>query len=142
MLSKRQAELLQFLETSIRLDGTCPSHQEICEALGLGSKSQVHRLVGILEEKGFLKRLPGRSRSIEVIRAHAAAPIPVGYTEVQVSRVASALVCSLGAGGLPEGQTADGLARRLLDAAFSEAGTPGGIPPMTRRAPMESLAVA
>lgn len=125
MLSRRQAELLEFLDNSIRLDGACPSHEEIRDALGLSSKSQVHRLVGILEEKGFLKRLPGRSRSIAILRSHASAPEPC-YTEGQVSLMAAALICNLGRAALPAGRSANDVARELLEAAFAKTPTMQG----------------
>ncbi|MEM6492169.1 MAG: transcriptional repressor LexA [Pseudomonadota bacterium] len=69
MLTKKQRELLAFIETRLAADGVSPSFDEMREAVGLRSKSGVHRLVSGLEERGFLRRLPNRARALEVLRA-------------------------------------------------------------------------
>jgi len=71
MLTKKQRELLAFIEARLAADGVSPSFDEMREAIGLKSKSGVHRLVGGLEERGFLRRLPNRARALEVLRGPA-----------------------------------------------------------------------
>jgi repressor LexA len=61
-------EMLELLESSIRTTGTVPSFGEMAVAMGLSSKSAVHRIVTALEERGFIRRLPNRARAIEVIK--------------------------------------------------------------------------
>lgn len=68
MLTRRQLDMLELLEESIRTTGTVPSFGEMSVALKLNSKSAVHRLVTALEERGFIRRLPNRARAIEVIK--------------------------------------------------------------------------
>jgi len=77
MLTKKQRERLAFIEARLAADGVSPSFDEMREAVGLKSKSGVHRLVGGLEERGFLRRLPNRARALEVLRGPSeTAPTP------------------------------------------------------------------
>ena len=69
MLTRKQHELICFIEDRLNATGISPSFEEMKEALGLKSKSGVHRLISALEERGFLKRLPNRARALEVTRA-------------------------------------------------------------------------
>ena len=69
MLTKKQLELLRFLEKKINSSGVSPSFEEMKFALGLRSKSGIHRLICALEERGFLRKLPHRARSIEILRS-------------------------------------------------------------------------
>lgn len=68
MLTRKQHELICFIEDRLAETGISPSFEEMKEALGLKSKSGVHRLISALEERGFLKRLPNRARALEVTR--------------------------------------------------------------------------
>ena len=68
MLTKKQRDLLMFIHERLQKDGVPPSYEEMKDALGLHSKSGIHRLVNALEERGFLKRLPNRARAIEILR--------------------------------------------------------------------------
>ncbi|HAU28497.1 MAG TPA: repressor LexA [Rhodospirillaceae bacterium] len=68
MLTRKQHALLQFIHARLQDSGISPSFDEMKDALGLKSKSGIHRLIGSLEERGFLKRLPHRARALEVIR--------------------------------------------------------------------------
>ncbi|HBO58507.1 MAG TPA: repressor LexA [Alphaproteobacteria bacterium] len=68
MLTKRQHELLLLIDRRLREDGVSPSFEEMKEAVGLKSKSGIHRLITALEERGFIRRLPNRARALEVLR--------------------------------------------------------------------------
>jgi repressor LexA len=68
MLTRKQHELLLFINKRLAEAGVSPSFDEMKEALGLKSKSGIHRLITGLEERGFLKRLPHRARALEVTR--------------------------------------------------------------------------
>lgn len=68
MLTKKQLELLVFIDTYLKKEGTAPSFEEMKEAVNLKSKSGIHRLVTALEERGFLHRLAHRARALEVIK--------------------------------------------------------------------------
>ena len=68
MLTRKQHELLTFIQTRLEDSGISPSFEEMKEALDLKSKSGVHRLISALEERGFIRRLPNRARALEVIR--------------------------------------------------------------------------
>lgn len=67
MLTRKQNELLNYIELVIATEGTSPSFEEMKEALGLKSKSGVHRLVSALEERGYIRRLTNRARALEVV---------------------------------------------------------------------------
>ena len=68
MLTKKQLNLLEFIEKKTSANGVSPSFDEMKEALNLKSKSGIHRLIIALEERGFIRRLPHRARALEVIR--------------------------------------------------------------------------
>ena len=73
MLTAKQHELLHFIQQKLDNSGISPSFEEMKEALGLKSKSGIHRLISALEERGFLRRLPNRARALEVIKVPEAA---------------------------------------------------------------------
>ena len=68
MLTKKQFELLLFINERLKETGVSPSFDEMKEALNLKSKSGIHRLITALEERGFIKRLAHRARALDVIR--------------------------------------------------------------------------
>jgi len=68
MLTRKQHELLTFIQIRLEESGISPSFEEMKEALDLKSKSGVHRLISALEERGFIRRLPNRARALEVLR--------------------------------------------------------------------------
>lgn len=68
MLTKKQHQLLMFIHERMQSDGVAPSFDEMKLALDLKSKSGIHRLIGALEERGFLRRLPHRARALEVVK--------------------------------------------------------------------------
>ena len=68
MLTRKQYELLLFIDERIRESGVPPSFDEMKEALDLKSKSGIHRLITALEERGFLRRMEKRARALEVIK--------------------------------------------------------------------------
>jgi repressor LexA len=68
MLTRKQYELLVYVERRLNETGVSPSFEEMKDALGLRSKSGIHRLITGLEERGFIKRLPHRARALEIIR--------------------------------------------------------------------------
>ncbi len=77
MLTRKQHELLVFINDHIAETGVSPSFDEMKAALNLRSKSGIHRLVIGLEERGFIRRLPHRARALEIIRMpETAARIP------------------------------------------------------------------
>jgi repressor LexA len=68
MLTRKQHELLRFIQVRLEDTGISPSFEEMKEALDLKSKSGVHRLISALEERGFIRRLPNRARALEVLK--------------------------------------------------------------------------
>src|ERR1700755_2947032 len=68
MLTRKQYELLRFINERLKEAGVPPSFDEMKDALDLRSKSGIHRLITALEEGGFIRRLPTRARAIEVIK--------------------------------------------------------------------------
>ena len=81
MLTRKQQELLLFINERLGKDGVSPSFDEMKDAVGLKSKSGIHRLITALEERGFIRRLPHRARALEVLK------LPPGVGE-QISTLA------------------------------------------------------
>lgn len=76
MLTAKQQQLLLFINDRLSSGGVSPSFDEMKDALGLKSKSGVHRLINALEERGFIRRMANRARALEVLKlpeTHAAA---------------------------------------------------------------------
>ena len=69
MLTKKQHELLLFLEEKIAKTGVTPSFEEMKNKVGLKSKSGIHRLISALEDRGFIKKLPFKARAIEILKS-------------------------------------------------------------------------
>src|SRR6476620_4056200 len=76
MLTKKQSELLRFINERLKETGVPPSFDEMKDALDLRSKSGIHRLIMALEERGFIRRLPNRARALEVIRLPESSSTP------------------------------------------------------------------
>ena len=68
MLTKKQKNLLIFINKRIRSSGISPSYEEMKNSLNLKSKSGIHRLISALEERGFVKRLAHKARALEVVK--------------------------------------------------------------------------
>lgn len=68
MLTRKQHKLLLFIDSHLKQTGFSPSFDEMREAMGLRSKSGIHRLISGLEERGFLRRHHHRARALEVIQ--------------------------------------------------------------------------
>jgi repressor LexA len=68
MLTKKQHELLMYINQRLLATGVAPSFDEMKDALNLRSKSGIHRLISGLEERGFIRRLPHRARALEVTK--------------------------------------------------------------------------
>ena len=68
MLTKKQRNLLLFINKKIRSSGVSPSYEEMKDSLNLKSKSGIHRLITALQERGFIKRLAHKARALEVLK--------------------------------------------------------------------------
>ena len=66
-LTKRQREILDYLNEFIQQNGYAPSLEEIGRRFGLSSLATVHKHLTNLQEKGFIKRAYNESRGIELI---------------------------------------------------------------------------
>ncbi|MDD4111318.1 MAG: hypothetical protein PHS54_07285, partial [Clostridia bacterium] len=64
MLTKRQKEVLDFITEYIDKNGFGPTLNEINQKLGMGSASAAYQHVDALERKGYLKKLPNKTRAI------------------------------------------------------------------------------
>ncbi|MBF0892124.1 transcriptional repressor LexA [Gluconobacter sp. LMG 1744] len=107
MLTRKQHQLLLYIDDHLRRTGYSPSFDEMKDALELRSKSGIHRLISALEERGFLRRHHHRARALEVLR------LPHMGTEAPVAPLASEAAGFVPA-VLSQGETG-------LDGAFSEA---------------------
>ncbi len=68
MLTRKQLDLLDFINKKLQNEGVPPSFDEMKVALDLRSKSGIHRLITALEERGFIRRLAHRARAIEIVK--------------------------------------------------------------------------
>jgi repressor LexA len=68
MLTKKQKNLLLFINKKLRSTGVSPSYEEMKNSLNLKSKSGIHRLISALEERGFIRRLAHKARALEVLK--------------------------------------------------------------------------
>lgn len=94
MLTAKQHELLHFIQQKLDASGISPSFEEMKEALGLKSKSGIHRLISALEERGFLRRLPNRARALEVLKipeGKSATTVPARENVVPLRKPAPAM---------------------------------------------------
>jgi repressor LexA len=89
MLTRKQHELIRFIQVRLEETGVSPSFEEMKEALDLRSKSGVHRLISALEERGFIRRLPNHARALEVLRQ------PENIADKPAARKPSALESTL-----------------------------------------------
>jgi repressor LexA len=106
MLTRKQLDLLEFIQKRVQRDGVPPSFDEMKEALDLRSKSGIHRLITALEERGFIRRLAHRARAIEIVK----------------------LPESLG------GEAQPGFTPRVIDGDRPDAGPPPGARPVSSAA--------
>lgn len=77
-MTKRQREILSFLESHIQAQGYAPSFEEIAEQFAFQSLATVHEHLTNLERKGYIRRTYNESRSIEVLPPKGTA----GATEI------------------------------------------------------------
>ena len=68
MLTKKQKNLLIYINEKLKNEGVSPSYDEMRNSLNLKSKSGIHRLISALEERGFVKRLAHKARALEVVK--------------------------------------------------------------------------
>ncbi len=91
MLTRKQHELITFIQARLEDTGISPSFEEMKEALDLKSKSGVHRLISALEERGFIRRLPNRARALEVLRQpESAVALRPGMAQANAAHAAAA----------------------------------------------------
>ena len=98
MLTRKQHELLLYIDRHLSETGVSPSFEEMKEALDLKSKSGVHRLISALEERGFIRRLPNRARALEVLKVpemKVAAPAASAAAPVRVPEAANDSIIDL-----------------------------------------------
>lgn len=94
MLTRKQKDLLVLIRDRLNAEGVPPSFDEMKDAIGLKSKSGIHRLITGLEERGFIKRLPHRARALEILRmpeGSDAKPSKTGSRKAKPSEVPSSL---------------------------------------------------
>jgi repressor LexA len=106
MLTRKQFELLMFINRRLSEDGVSPSFEEMKEALNLRSKSGIHRLISGLEERGFIRRLPHRARALEVIKLPEETSIP-GASGEERPRFSPTVIRGKFAGALPGAPVAE-----------------------------------
>ena len=102
MLTRKQRELLLFLEEKISQSGVTPSFEEMKDKVGLKSKSGIHRLISALEDRGFIKKLPFKARAIEILKSPNIKQRPVDEkTKIIDNQVVELPIVGRIAAGLP-----------------------------------------
>ncbi len=115
MLTKKQKNLLLFINKKLRASGVSPSYEEMKESLNLKSKSGIHRLISALEERGFIRRLAHKARALEVIKLPETASANDIYNSFSPSVIR---------GGLDEENVKNGDAAEVSVLGKIAAGTP------------------
>ena len=87
MLTSKQLKLLEYLQQSFKENSVSPSFEEMRLALGLKSKSGIHRLISALEERGFIKRLHNKARAINIISKDSTSTLNAQYHEAKEVKV-------------------------------------------------------
>ena len=87
MLTRKQLDLLNYINKHLNKDGIPPSFDEMKEALDLRSKSGIHRLITALEERGFIRRLAHRARAIEIVKLPES--LEINNKVTKISRVST-----------------------------------------------------
>lgn len=122
MLTKKQHELLVFIDKKLKESSVAPSFDEMKEALSLKSKSGIHRLIRALEERGFIRRLAHRARALEVVR------LPDGMMPKPEAATPVTTAPEVGRGHVIQADFGRGTSRNA----------PRGIPPRDADAPTDS----
>ena len=94
MLTRKQLDLLNYINKHLNKDGIPPSFDEMKEALDLRSKSGIHRLITALEERGFIRRLAHRARAIEIVKLPDS--LEINNKVTKISRVSTINLASNG----------------------------------------------
>ena len=115
MLTKKQKNLLLFINKKLRSSGVSPSYEEMKQSLNLKSKSGIHRLISALEERGFIKRLAHKARALEVIKLPETASANDIYNSFSPSVIK---------GGLDESVSSEGKDKDIPVLGSIAAGTP------------------
>ncbi len=115
MLTRKQHELLLFIHRHLGEQGVSPSFDEMKDALGLKSKSGIHRLITALVERGFIHRLPHRARAVEVLRL----PQDLGPTAVPAIATGGATASAVATGSAAP--STPGFAPRVIEGDFTAA---------------------
>jgi len=90
--SKRQRELLNFVDVFVQGHGYAPSYREIMRALGYKSVSTVAVHIDGLISKGYLRKRDNSARSLEVVTTHFDdAPVKKGPTPAQEKWIINAV---------------------------------------------------
>lgn len=97
MLTRKQHELVCFINDRLAETGVSPSFEEMKDALDLKSKSGVHRLISALEERNFIRRLPNRARALEVLRMPERPEAAIAQTAAKSGPKAAAAAASASA---------------------------------------------
>ena len=98
MLTRKQNELLGFISHHLEQHDVPPSFDEMRNALGLASKSGVHRLISGLEERGYIRRLANRARAIEILKPNNNGSLMARAAETTTNLVTLPLLGRIAAG--------------------------------------------
>ncbi|MGE5546056.1 MAG: transcriptional repressor LexA [Solirubrobacterales bacterium] len=127
MLTRKQYELLMFIDERLRATGISPSFDEMKDALDLKSKSGIHRLITGLEERGFIRRLAHRARALEVVKlpenlSDQALPAPAAASRFSPTVIKGNFAQNVLAGAAPVAAAVDAVSLPLYGKIA--AGTP------------------
>ena len=120
MLTRKQHELLSFIDRHLKETGFSPSFDEMKDALNLRSKSGIHRLISALEERGFLSRRHHRARALEVLRLPEHGPLIELAAENLVHPEAAALLRDMAGLDMSSGDAAQAFSPNVIKGDFSQ----------------------
>ena len=66
-LTERQNQVYEFLRDYVRRQGKPPTIKEVGQSLGIRSTNGVHKMLVVLEKKGYVTRTPNEARGLEIV---------------------------------------------------------------------------
>jgi repressor LexA len=102
MLTRKQRELLDFIIAFQKQNGWSPSYSEMADAMGLASRSGIHRMIEALMQRGYIAHVKNRNRGIEVLVKDGVKVPPPRTTAPALHELKQEYFCQAGAIAMPE----------------------------------------
>lgn len=116
MLTRKQSDLLLYIDNQLRASGISPSYEEMSAHLGGVGKSEIHRRMKCLIDRGFIAHPKGKVRALTVLRRPGEAAIG---TAEELGELQGRLQCAAHALAEIQRLTLDGVSRETARLALN-----------------------